>query len=107
MMVHQLDLTDAQREQLRAIMEDGRQDGDPGAAMRTAEERLHGALLADPVDAQAVDAAKAAVAAAHNAELDHRVEMMQKVAQILTPAQKQQLLKMQPPGPRGRGPGRG
>jgi len=105
MMVHQLDLSDAQREQLRALMEAGRPEGDPGAAMRTPEQKLHAALLADPVDPQGIEAAKAAIIAAHTAELDHRIEMMQKVAQILTPEQKQQLLKMQPQGPpRGRGP---
>ena len=105
-MVHRLDLTDAQREQLRALMEDGRQEGDPGATMRAAEQKLHAALLADTPDLQAVEAAKGAVAAAHAAELDHRVGMVQRVAQILTPEQRQQLLKMQPQGPpRGRGPG--
>src|SRR5260221_5110196 len=97
-MVQRLDLTDAQREQLRALMEEGRQGADPGAAMRDAEQKLHAALLADTPDLQAVEAAKGAIAAAHAAELDHRVEMMQKVAQILTPAQKQQMLEM-PPGP--------
>jgi len=97
-MVGGLDLTDAQREQLRALMENGRQEGDPGAAVRAAEQKLHAALLADTPDLQAVDAAKAAITAAHAADLDHRIEMMQKVAQILTPEQKQQLLKMQPQG---------
>ena len=104
-MVHRLDLTDAQREQLRTLMEDGRQAGDPGAAMRDAEQKLHAALLVDTPDLQAVEAAKGAIAAAHAAELDHRVEMMQKVAQILTPAQRQQLLKMPSGPPRGRGLG--
>ena len=103
-MLHQLDLTDAQREQLRELMEDGRQGGDPGAATRDAEQRLHAAVLADPPDVQAINSLKAALNTAHAAELEHRVELMEKVAQILTPAQKQQLLKMQPQGPpRGRG----
>ena len=106
-MVHQLDLTDAQREQLRALAEEGRQGGDPGAPMRAAEQKLHAAVLADTPDLQAIESLKAALNAAHAAELEHRVDMMRKIAQILTPAQRQQLLQMEPQGPpRGRGPGR-
>ena len=64
-------------------------------------------MLADPPDVQVIDSLKAALNTAHAAELDHRIEMMEKVAQILTPAQKQQLLKMQPQGPpQGRGRGK-
>jgi len=52
-------------------VEDGRQDDDPRAVSGTF----------------------------HAAELDHRIAMLQKVAQILTPTQRQQLLKLQPQGP--------
>jgi protein CpxP len=108
-MVQHLDLTDAQRDQLRAILEEARTAGgtDPGQKMHEAEQRLHAAILADTPDPQAIDAAKTAVTAAHAEELDHRVGVMVKVAQILTPAQRQELAKMQPPGPpHGRGHGR-
>lgn len=98
-MVRQLDLSDAQREQLRQIMEDGRQGGDPGAGVRDAEHKLHEALLADTPDQGAIETAKAAINSAHAAELDQRIAMLQKVAQILTPAQRQQLLKLRPEGP--------
>jgi len=98
-MVRQLDLSDAQREQLRQIMEEGRQAGDPGAGVRDAERKLHEALLADTPDPGAIDTLKAAVNAGHAAELEQRIAMLQKVAQILTPAQRQQLLKLPPPGP--------
>lgn len=97
-MVRQLDLSDTQREQLRQIMEDGRQ-GDPGAGVRDAERKLHEALLADSPDAGSVETLKAALNAAHAAELDQRIALLQKVAQILTPAQRQQLLKLRPQGP--------
>jgi len=101
--VHQLDLTDAQREQIRALGEEGRQGGDPGSGVRAAEQKLHAAVLAETPDLNAIETAKTALGAAQAAELDHRVAMTQKVAQILTPAQRQQLLNMQPPGGRGRG----
>ena len=101
-MVHQLDLTDAQREQLGALMENARQ-GDAGDQVRTAEQKLHAAVFAGTPDLQAIEALKAALNTAHASELDRRVEMMQKVAQILTPAERQQLLNLQPPSGRGRG----
>ena len=106
-MVRQLDLTDAQREQLRALAQEGRQGGDPGAPMRAAEQKLNAAVLADTPDLQAIESLKAALNSAHAAELENRVGMMQKVAQILTPAQRQQLLQLQAQGPpHGRGAGR-
>jgi Spy/CpxP family protein refolding chaperone len=102
--VHRLeDLTDTQKEQLRALAEEGRQGGDPGAGVRAAEQKLHAAVLANSPDLQAIETLKAALITAQAAELDHRVGMMQKVAQILTPAQRQQLLDKPPAGSRGRG----
>jgi len=98
-MVRQLDLSDPQREQVRQIMEEGRQGGDPGTGVREAERKLHEALLADSPDAGSIETLKTAVNAAHAAELDQRIAMIQKVAQILTPAQRQQLLKLRPQGP--------
>ena len=106
-MVHHLDLTDAQKDQLKALADEGRQAGDPGAAVQAAEQKLHAAILADVPDLRAIEIAKAAVNAAHAAELERRVAMMQKIAQILTPAQRQQLLALQAQGPRGRGRGPG
>jgi Spy/CpxP family protein refolding chaperone len=103
--IQQLDLTDAQKEQLRALMEAGRSGGDPGAAVQGAEQKLHAAILADVPDLQAIESLKATLNAAHAAELEHRVAMMEKVAQILTPAQRQQLLALEAQGPRGRGRG--
>ena len=104
-LVHLLDLTDAQKDQLQALAEEGRQGGDPGAAVQAAEQKLHAAILADVPDLRAIESLKAALNAAHAAELEHRVAMMQRVAQILTPAQKQQLLALQTQGPRARGRG--
>ena len=98
-MVRQLDLSDSQREQLRALAEEARGTGDPGSAVRDAERKLHETVLGEAADAGAIQEAKAAVNAAHAAELDQRIAMMQKVAQILTPAQRQQLLKLRPAGP--------
>lgn len=104
--LNQVGLSDAQREQIRAILDQERQSGgDAGKTVRQAEQTLHAAVLADAPDVQAIESAKAALNAAHTAELDRRVELMQKVAQVLTPTQRQQLAQQAPPGgPRGRGP---
>jgi Spy/CpxP family protein refolding chaperone len=104
--LNQVGLSDEQREQVRGILEQERQSANPAQGLRQAEEALHTAVLADVPDPQAIQAAKAALATAQAAELDHRVELMQKIAAILTPAQRQQLAQLQPPpGARGRGPG--
>ena len=101
-MIRQLNLTDAQREQLRALIEGSRPAEDPRAAFGDAEQKLHAAVLADPPDLQAIESLKAVLTSAHAAMIDHRVELMQQVAQILTPAQKQELLRLH--ALRGRGP---
>jgi periplasmic protein CpxP/Spy len=99
--LNQVGLTDAQREQVRSIMEQERQSaGEPGAKVRQADQALHTAILADVPDAQAIEAAKAALNSAHAAELDHRVELMGKIAAVLTPAQRQQLAQLPLPPPR-------
>jgi protein CpxP len=101
-MVRQLDLSDAQKEQLKEILGDRREAGDPAKGGREAEQKLNQAIFGETADAAALESARAAIAAAHAAELERRVETMQKVAQILTPAQRQQLLTFRPEG-RGRG----
>jgi Spy/CpxP family protein refolding chaperone len=101
----QVGLSDAQREQIRSIIEQERQTtaGGPGEKVRQAEQALHAALLADAPDQQAIEAAKGAAKAAHAAELDARVELMAKIAGVLTPAQRQQLATLPPPAGGRRG----
>ena len=102
--LNEVGLTEAQHQQIRALMEQERQSGNQAAKGRQAEQALHAAVLADAPDGQAIEAAKIALNTARTSELDHRIELMEKVAQILTPAQRQQLAEMGPGGPRGRGP---
>jgi Spy/CpxP family protein refolding chaperone len=89
--LNRIDLSDAQREQIRAVLEQERQAGEPGQKIRQAEQALRTALLAQ--DAAGVEAAKAALTAAEAAALEHRVQITQKIVQILTSAQRQQLAK--------------
>lgn len=103
--LNQVGLSDAQREQIRAILDQERQSSaDPGEKVRQSEQALQAAVLADVPEAQAIESAKTALTTAHAAELDRRVDLMQKIAQVLTPTQRQQLAQLSPPrGPRGRG----
>jgi len=98
-MLQQLDLNDQQREQIRALMEENRPAEDP-AQLRETELKLHAAILSDTPDAQAIDALKATINAAHAAQLDRQIQLLTKVAQILTPDQRQQLLKLESEDPR-------
>jgi Spy/CpxP family protein refolding chaperone len=102
MMVRQLDLSDAQKEQLKGIVEDRRETGDPGKGPRDAEQKLNQAIFGETLDTAAIESARTALAAVHAAELERRIETLQKVAQILTPAQRQQVLTLRPERGRGR-----
>ena len=100
-----VELTDAQREQIRAIMDPMREDS-PAAKVRDLDKELQLAILADSPDTQKIDELKAAIAAGTAEELSHRVEVESKIVQILTPAQRAQarenISKMGPPQGRGR-----
>jgi Spy/CpxP family protein refolding chaperone len=97
--LNRVDLTDAQREQVRGILEQERQSGERGEKVRQAEQALHTAVLSG--DSAGVETAKAALNAAQSAALDRRVSVMQKIAQVLTPAQRQELAQLPPPQGRG------
>jgi Spy/CpxP family protein refolding chaperone len=102
-----IELTDAQREQIRTIHEQMRDEGRP-AQMAELQKQLHLAILADSADTAKIEQLKQSIAAAEAAALAHRIEVQTRVAQVLTPEQRasarQNLEKND--GPRGR-PGRG
>jgi Spy/CpxP family protein refolding chaperone len=99
------DLTDAQRQQIRQLMEEQRDAGDrPMRQVGDLERQLHAELFADAPDAGKIEALKTQIASAHAAALESRIELQTKIAQILTPEQRKQLREN--PGRAGRG-GRG
>jgi periplasmic protein CpxP/Spy len=110
-MMRELNLTDAQREQIRAITQQERSAGSPQAKLGPLQKELQLAVLADTPDPQKIEQLKAAVAAATAEALSARVEMETQIAQILTPEQRAQardaLAKAGPPNgpPDGQGPG--
>lgn len=101
--VHRLDLTETQREQLKAIMQE-RRESKPGATMMELQKQLQTALFADTVDLAKVEQLKAAIASAEAAMLSARIDTELKINQLLTPEQRAKARELIASGP---GPGRG
>ena len=90
-MLRELNLTDAQREQIRALTEQRRGQADnPRRMVADLERQLQVAVFADAPDQQKIDDLKKAVAAATAEELTARVELQSQIAQVLTPEQRAQ-----------------
>ena len=88
-MLHALDLTDAQREQIRTITRQQRDATDsPQQKLATLQKQLHLAILADSPDTQKIDELKTAIAAAAGEELTSRIDIESRIAQVLTPEQR-------------------
>jgi protein CpxP len=100
-----LDLTDAQREQIRSITEGQRNGNNPRRNLMDLERQLQAAILAETPDPQKIDDLKNSIASAAATELAARIEMQERIAQVLTPEQRAQardaLAKAPGPGRRG------
>jgi Spy/CpxP family protein refolding chaperone len=98
-----LDLTDAQRAQIRTITQQQREDpNSPQQKLATLQKQLHLAILADAPDAQKIDELKASIAAAAADELTSRIDVESRIAQVLTPEQRakaRDALASAPPSP--------
>ncbi len=109
-MLRALDLTEAQRAQIRTIAESRRQEGEaaPHRKLGELEKQLHLAILAESPDMQKIDELKTAIAAAAGEALTARIDVESRIAQVLTPEQRatarDALAKATPPdgAPRGR-----
>jgi Spy/CpxP family protein refolding chaperone len=102
-----LDLTDAQREQIRAILKENADGERPRAKHAELEQQLRAAIFADTPDLAKIDQLKSAIADAEAAALARRIDVDLKVAQVLTAEQRAKARELRGPGMRGRGPGRG
>jgi Spy/CpxP family protein refolding chaperone len=83
-----LNLTDDQRQQIKAILDENR-PSEPPQTMQL-ERKLHAAVING--DAGAIEALKTQLLQAHEQELDRQIAVLQKIVPILTADQKQQLL---------------
>jgi periplasmic protein CpxP/Spy len=97
-----LNLTDAQREQIRAITEAQRSKDNPRASLMDLERQLQAALLADTPDQQKIEELKTSIASASAAALAARVELQSRIAQVLTPEQRAQARDALGKAPAGR-----
>jgi len=90
-MLRELNLTDAQRAQVRALTEQRRAQGDdPRRKVADLERQLQLAVFADAPDPQKIGDLKNAIAAATAEALTTRVELQSHIAEILTPEQRAQ-----------------
>ena len=86
-----LNLTDAQREQIRALTEQRReQGGNPRQRLADLERQLEVAVFTDSPDQQKIGELKNAITAATAEQLSARVELQSRIAEVLTPEQRAQ-----------------
>ncbi len=103
--LHQLNLTEAQREQIRTLTEEWRNDR-PEVRMMELEKQLHALVFADSPDVGKINELKTAIAAAQAEHLARRVDHELQLVQVLTPEQRAKARELIANGP-GPGPGRG
>ena len=98
-----LNLTDAQRAQIRTITEAQRTGDNPRRNQMDLERQLQAAILADVPDQQKIDELKNSIAGASAAALAARIELQSRIAQVLTPEQRAQAREALAKAPAGRG----
>jgi Spy/CpxP family protein refolding chaperone len=100
--LQQLNLTEEQREQVKAIMGD-RREARPGSNLAELQKQLHTAIFADTVDLAKLEQLKAAIASAEAAMLSARIDTELKIAQLLTAEQRAKARELSATGAPGRG----
>ena len=91
--LRQLNLTETQRDQIKALTDEQRAQSDAQSPARKLVElhrALEAAVFADSADNAQIDQLRAAIAEAEAGLLAARVELQLKIAQILTPEQRKQ-----------------
>jgi Spy/CpxP family protein refolding chaperone len=90
-LLRQLDLTDTQRDQIKALTDAQRTQADQAPVRKLMELRrsLETALFADNPDHAQIDQLRASISEAEANALAARIDMQLKIAQILTPEQRQ------------------
>lgn len=97
------ELTDEQRSQVRAIMQQQRQnDGGPAAAAKL-RRALEAELLADTPNEQKLEELKGQILAAQAEGLSRHIAVQKQVAQLLTPEQRAKARETLAKAPEGRG----
>jgi periplasmic protein CpxP/Spy len=97
-----LNLTDAQRAQIKTLTEQRRTGADPRRNLMDLQRQLQTAIFADVPDQQKIEELKNSIAAASAQDLAARIEFESRIAQILTPEQRAQARDAAGKGPGGR-----
>ena len=100
-MLQRLDLTDAQKEQVKALTAERATQG-AGRTLAGLERDLNAAVMADSPDTAKIEQLKTGILEAQTAALNERVDLELRIAQILTPEQRQKAREISAE-PRGRG----
>jgi len=100
-MLPRLDLTDAQKEQVKALTAERATQG-AGRTLAGLERDLNAAVMADSPDTAKIEQLKTAILEAQTAALNDRVDLELRIAQILTPEQRQKAREISAE-PRARG----
>ena len=103
------DLTEQQREQIKAIHDAGRDGQQRPPADARLRQQLELELLADTPNDQAIETLKQQLAAAQQEQLARHIAVQKQIAQVLTPEQRakaRERIAQAPEDGRG-GPGRG
>jgi len=100
-MLGRLDLTDAQKDQIKSIL--GEKSGQTDRqTLGNLERDLNAAIMADQPDLSKIEQLKSSIAEAQTAALNDRVDLQLRIAQqVLTPEQRQKARDL--PAGRGRG----
>jgi protein CpxP len=101
-MLRGLNLTDEQRDQVKALVDQRRTSEDPRRNLMDLERQLQIAILADAPDQQKIEELKTSISSASAQELAARTDFQTRIAQILTPEQRAQARDAVGKGPGGR-----
>ncbi len=82
------DLTDEQKHQVQAILEEERSSREGPPASMTVRRQLDAEILSDSPDEQKIDTLRQQLVQAHAEELSRQIALRRKIAQVLTPEQR-------------------
>jgi Spy/CpxP family protein refolding chaperone len=97
------DLSDEQRAQVRAIMQEGRQGEQGPPADAKLRRELEAELLADVPNEQKIDDLKQQILAAQAEGLSRHIDVQKRIAQVLTAEQRAKARAALAEAPQGRG----
>ncbi|MGB2716314.1 MAG: Spy/CpxP family protein refolding chaperone [Vicinamibacterales bacterium] len=96
------DLTDEQKKQVQAILEEERSSREGPPASMTIRRQLDAEILSDSPDEQKIDTLRLQLVQAHGEELSRQIAVQRKIAQVLTVEQRA-TARERLDKPRGRG----